>query len=277
VVQLWNDRDGFYYDVLKLDREGGGSEFITLELRSMVGIIALFPVLSLNLEELEEGASAELLERIDWFLERHGELFDKVWDKSGQTHLLSFVDPNRLKRILARVFDENEFLSPHGIRSISRAHRDPPYSVEVHGHTLTERYEPAESSAGDFGGNSNWRGPIWFPINFLFIETLQRYHRYLGEDFLVEYPTGSGSHQSLAAIASDLSRRLVSIFERRDGMRPVYGGTQVFQQDPHWKDLLLFYEYFHGDNGAGVGASHQTGWTGLVAELIRVPQSNPGS
>ena len=270
-IELWNEEDGFYYDVLKLDRDGGGSEYIPLKLRSLVGVIALFPVLAIDLGQLNRGVSEELLERVNWYLRQHPELFNKVWDRNEEKHLLSFVDPDRLKRILARVFDEAEFLSPYGIRSVSRAHRDPPFSVTVHGHELSERYEPAESSHGDFGGNSNWRGPVWFPINFLFVETLRRYHAYLGDDFTVEFPTGSGTKLTLEAIARDLSRRLVSIFERKGGARPVFGGTAIFQDDPHWQDLVLFYEYFHGDNGAGVGASHQTGWTGLVAELLRLP------
>jgi len=268
-IELWNEEDGFYYDVLKLDRDGGGAEYIPLKLRSLVGVIALFPVLALDLNELESGASDELLERIDWYLHQHPELFSRVWDSNEQSHLLSFVDPQRLKRILARVFAEEEFLSPYGIRGISRAHRDPPYTVNVHGHELSERYEPAESAGGDFGGNSNWRGPVWFPINFLLIETLRKYHSYLGEDFKVEFPTGSGNQLSLEEIARELSGRLVAIFESRNGVRPVFGGSQLFQSDPHWRDHLLFYEYFHGDNGAGIGASHQTGWTGLVAELLQ--------
>ena len=267
-IELWDEQDGFYYDVLKLDRDGGGSEYIPVKLRSLVGIITLFPVLALDMEKLEKGASEELLERINWFLNQHHNILDKVWDSSGTTHLLSFVDPDRLKRILARVFDEEEFLSPYGIRSISAAYRNTPFSVNVHGHELSESYEPAESSHGDFGGNSNWRGPIWFPINFMFIQTLRKYHAYLGDKFTVEYPTGSGKQLTLDAIARDLSLRLVSIFEQNKGQRPVFGGTELFQQDEHWNQYILFYEYFHGDNGAGVGASHQTGWTGLVAELL---------
>jgi hypothetical protein len=274
-IELWNEEDSFYYDVLKLDRDSGGSEYIPVKLRSLVGVIPLFPVLAIDMEDIEKGVSEELLERINWFLRRHPELFNRLWDKSENSHLLSFVDPDRLKRILARVFDESEFLSPYGIRSISAVYRDSPFTVNVHGHVLSERYEPAESSHGDFGGNSNWRGPIWFPINFMFVESLRKYHAYLGEDYTVEFPTGSGKPMTLDAIADDLSRRLVSIFETRDGKRPVFGGASVFQEDPHWHRHVLFYEYFHGDNGAGIGASHQTGWTGLVAEMLRVPDA-PG-
>jgi len=268
-VELWDEEDGFFYDVLKLDRDGGGSEYMPVKLRSLVGVIPLFPVLHLELSKMEEGASEEFLERIDWYLTRHPDLFDKVWDKNGDNHLLSFVDPDRLRRILSRIFDEAEFLSPHGLRSISRRYADEPFTLNVHGHVLSERYEPAESSHGDFGGNSNWRGPIWFPVNFLFIETLGRYHAYLGDEFTVEYPTRSGQMLTLAQIADDLAGRLVSIFEEKDGVRPVFGGSGVFRDDAHWQDCILFYEYFHGDNGAGIGASHQTGWTGLVAELLQ--------
>ncbi|HWO09096.1 MAG TPA: glucosidase, partial [Polyangiaceae bacterium] len=211
----------------------------------------------------------ELRERIEWFFAQHPDLFHRDAATTGERTLLSFVQPDRLRRVLARVFDQNEFLSPHGIRSVSRAHLDPPYSVNIHGVSLTERYEPAESVVPIYGGNSNWRGPVWFPLNFLFIDTLRTYHAYLGDAFTIEYPSGSGNQLTLEQIARDLSQRLVSIFETRDGRRPVYGGAQLFQQDPHWKDLVLFYEYFHGDNGAGIGASHQTGWTGLIAELLR--------
>jgi len=268
-IELWNEDDGFYYDVLKLDRDGGGSEYIPVKLRSLVGIIPLFPVLLLDMATLETGAGKELLERINWYLRKHPQILDKVWDKNENSHLLSFVDPDRLKRILARVFDESEFLSPYGIRSISRVYQDTPFTLNVHGHELSERYEPAESSHGDFGGNSNWRGPIWFPINFLLVETLRKYHAWLGDSFTVEFPTGSDKQLTLAAIADELSRRLVSVFETVDGKRPVFGGVALFQNDPAWNRNVLFYEYFHGDNGAGIGASHQTGWTGLVAELLR--------
>ena len=271
-VSLWNENDGFYYDVLKINSGGTPNEYVQLQLRSLVGIIALFPVLMLNLTTIEKDAANELQERIDWFVSKHPELFNQATTRNapdGDQHLLTFVKPDRLKRILARVFDESEFLSPHGIRSVSRAHYNPPYSISIYGEQLTEQYEPAESSVGLFGGNSNWRGPIWFPINFLFIDTLRHYHAFLGDDFTIEYPTGSGEHKHLGEIAVELSRRLVSIFEKRDGKRPVFGGNTVFQQDPYWQDLVLFYEYFHGDNGAGIGASHQTGWTGLVTELMR--------
>jgi hypothetical protein len=183
--------------------------------------------------------------------------------------LLSLVNRKRLRRVLSHMLDETEFLSPHGVRALSRYHLEHPYEVIVDGHVNRVQYEPAESTTGLFGGNSNWRGPIWFPVNYLLIESLQKFHHYFGEDFKVECPTGSARECDLWQVAAEISRRLVRIFARgEDGRRPVYGGTEIFQKDPHWKDLILFYEFFHGDNGAGIGASHQTGWTGLVAKLI---------
>jgi hypothetical protein len=168
------------------------------------------------------------------------------------------------------LLDENEFLSPYGIRALSRHHRDHPYVLNVMGHEHRVDYEPAESSTPQFGGNSNWRGPIWFPVNYLLIESLQKFHFFLGDHYKVEYPFGSGQQATLWQVAEELSRRLIGIFLRNaEGKRPVFGGARMFQQGPHWQDHLLFYEYFHGDNGAGIGASHQTGWTGLVAKLIQ--------
>ena len=168
------------------------------------------------------------------------------------------------------MFDEQEFLSPYGIRALSRFHHDHPYTLAVNGREHQVHYEPAESSTGIFGGNSNWRGPVWFPVNYLLIESLQKFHFYLGDEYRVEYPTGSGQRQTLGEVAANISRRLSRIFLKdANGRRPIYGGTETFQHDPHWRDLILFYEYFHGDNGAGIGASHQTGWTGLVAKLLQ--------
>ncbi|MBV8256454.1 MAG: glucosidase, partial [Actinobacteria bacterium] len=179
------------------------------------------------------------------------------------------VDPERLRRVLARLLDEKEFLSPYGIRALSGAHRETPYSLRVDGHVYSVRYEPGESSSGLFGGNSNWRGPIWFPVNYLLLETLRVYHRYLGDGFTVEFPTGSGTELTLAQVADELAERLTAIFlEREDGTRPVFGGYRLFQESPAWHGLIPFHEYFHGDTAAGLGASHQTGWTGLVADLI---------
>ncbi len=269
-LKLWDEGDGFYYDALMV--RGDPDQYLKVGLRSLVGIIALFPVAKLDLDALTDGGrDHELTKKIDWFERAHAELVEQATvSRDGENvHLLSFVKPERLKRILERVLDEAEFLGPHGIRGISRAYLDEPYTLDVDGARLSVGYEPAESSNGLFGGNSNWRGPVWFPINFLLIETLQRYHDYLGDDFTVEYPTGSGQQHSLRDVAASLSQRLTSTFARgADGRRPVFGGSEVFQEDPHWRDHLLFYEYFHGDNGAGIGASHQTGWTGLVAELL---------
>jgi hypothetical protein len=188
----------------------------------------------------------------------------------GERRLMAILDPERLRRVLTVMLDEREFLSPYGIRAISAIHRDQPYRLDVNGHQYSVAYEPAESSTGLFGGNSNWRGPIWFPINYLLIEALQRFQHYHGDSFTVECPTGSGQMLTLGEVAAELSRRLSRIFLRADdGRRPVFGGQATFQQDPHWRDLILFHEYFHGDNGAGIGASHQTGWTALVAKLLQ--------
>ena len=184
--------------------------------------------------------------------------------------LFSIVGPEMLRRIAQRLFDEAEFLSPHGIRALSRTHRDHPYMLDVDGMTYRVGYEPAESSSGLFGGNSNWRGPVWFPVNYLLVESLQKFHHYLGDSFTVEFPTGSGKQLNLAQVARELSRRLSSIFlQDEQGRRPAFGGSARLQRDPHFRDYLLFHEYFDGDDGSGVGASHQTGWTGLVAKLLQ--------
>ena len=188
----------------------------------------------------------------------------------GERRLLSLVGKERLRRILKVMLDEREFLSPYGIRALSRYHLANPYLLHVNGDIHRVDYEPAESSTGLFGGNSNWRGPIWFPVNYLLIESLQKFHHYLGDDYKVEFPTGSRQMMTLWDVAAELSRRLTRIFLRdENGRRPVHGSTEKFQTDPHWRDLVLFYEYFHGDNGAGIGASHQTGWTGLVTKLLQ--------
>ena len=184
--------------------------------------------------------------------------------------LLSVVDRQRLERILQRLFDEEEFLSPHGIRSVSRYHKDHPFDLHLDGNHFSIGYEPAESKSGMFGGNSNWRGPVWMPMNFLLIETLQRLDHYYGSSLLVEFPTRSGTRVSLAQAARLLSQRLSGLFQRgEDGKRPIYGKNELLQHDPHFKELIQFYEYFHGDSGQGLGASHQTGWTGLVAKLLQ--------
>ena len=209
-----------------------------------------------------------------WFLNNRPHLRDHVVRQdtsNGKTRrLLSLVNGVRLASVLRYMLDENEFLSPYGVRALSRYHRDHPYVLMVDGHEHRVDYEPAESTTELFGGNSNWRGPIWFPVNYLLIESLQRFDYFYGSRFQVEYPSGSGTLLTLWDVAADLSRRLTRIFLRgQDGWRPVHGGAEKFQTDPHWQDLILFYEYFHGDTGAGIGASHQTGWTGLVAKLLQ--------
>jgi hypothetical protein len=264
---LWDDEDGFYYDVLHLPN---GEEHF-LKIRSMVGLIPLFAVETLEPEIIERLPGFK--RRMQWFIDNHADMPEHI-DTSersarGVRRLLSLVNRPQLKRILERMLDESEFLSPYGIRALSRFHADHPYEVAVNGQVSRVDYEPAESRTGTFGGNSNWRGPIWFPVNFLLIEALQKFHHYYGESFKIEFPTRSGSESDLWHVAAEISRRLIKLFLRgEDGRRPADGGADIFQSDPHWKDLVLFYEYFHGDNGAGIGANHQTGWTGLVAKLI---------
>jgi hypothetical protein len=270
-VHLWDETDGFYYDMLRVFP----NRYYSVKLRSLVGIITLLPVALMDVAAVHNLPGVAMLhDRMEWFEAHHPALLSHADFKTidgKEMRLLSFVGRDQLKRILTRVFNETEFLSPHGIRGISREYLSNPYQLHLNGATLTEQYEPAESSNGLFGGNSNWRGPVWFPINFLLIEALRSYHHFWGDDFKIDYPAGSGNQLTLNQIADDLARRMVSIFERgADGKRPVFGGNQTFQLDPNWKDLLFFYEYFHGDNGAGIGASHQTGWTGLVAELLRI-------
>jgi hypothetical protein len=267
-ITLWDEADGFYYDVLHLEN---GDNF-PLRVRSMVGLIPLFAVETLEPALLERLPGFR--KRLEWFLQHRPDLTGNVASVSrpgvGERRLLSIVNLDRLRRVLAVMLDENEFLSPFGVRALSRIHRERPYTLQVGDHVHTVDYEPGESSTGLFGGNSNWRGPIWFPVNFLLIESLQRFHHYLGPSFEVECPTGSGRMMTLAQVADELSQRLTRIFLRdADGRRPVYGDSTLLQRDPHWNDLILFHEYFHGDNGRGVGASHQTGWTGLVAKLLQ--------
>lgn len=265
---LWDEADGFYYDVLHLPDD----RHVPMKVRSMVGLIPLFAVETLDAELLDRLPSFK--RRLEWFLDHRPDLTQgcACMRTPGQEtrRLLSIANPERLRRVLALMLDEREFLAPYGIRAISRYHQDQPFTLTVDGMEHRVNYEPAESSTGLFGGNSNWRGPIWFPVNYLIIESLQKFHYYLGDNYKVECPTGSGRMMTLWEVAAELSRRLSRIFLRGpDGRRPVYGATQTFQQDPHWRNLVLFYEYFHGDNGAGIGASHQTGWTGLVAKLMQ--------
>src|SRR5271170_4662122 len=266
-LSLWDDEDGFYYDVLHLP--DGGDHF--MKIRSLVGLIPLFAVETLEPEVVDRLPGFK--RRMQWFIDNHADVPEHIEMTQGSARgvrrLLSLANRKQLKRVLTRMLDETEFLSPYGVRSLSRYHKDHPYEVQVNDHISRVDYEPAESSSGIFGGNSNWRGPVWFPMNYLLVESLQKFHHYYGEDFKVECPTHAGSESDLWEVAAEVSRRLVHIFVRgKDGRRPVAGGTELFQSDPYWKDLLLFYEYFHGDNGAGIGASHQTGWTGLVAKLI---------
>jgi hypothetical protein len=267
VKGLWNEQEGFYYDLLHLS--DGTS--LPLRARSVVGLLPLAAVTTLAPETMAN--LADFSRRVQWFTTYAPEAQDVVQHTESPVHagwrMLSIVDDERLRRLLSVMLDEAEFLSPHGLRALSRYHAEHPLEVRVDGVSATLDYEPGESRSGLFGGNSNWRGPVWFPINYLLLEALRTYHRYLGDGFQVECPTGSGRLLSLAQVADELAARLTAIFlEREDGSRPVFGDYERFQRDPAWHDLLPFHEYFHGDTGAGLGASHQTGWTGLVADLI---------
>ncbi|HRH43043.1 MAG TPA: hypothetical protein PKY82_15545, partial [Pyrinomonadaceae bacterium] len=262
-LSLWNEEDGFYYDVLHLHGQGN----MPLKVRSMVGLIPLFAVATIDTETLD--ALPDFKQRFDWFCENRPKLTANV-ENNGNRRLLSIAFRERLERVLKVMLDENEFLSPHGIRALSRFHKDNPYILNVNDNEHRVDYEPAESSTGLFGGNSNWRGPIWMPVNYLLIESLQKFHHFYGDDLKVECPTNSGKMMNLWEVSQELSRRLSHIFLKDpNGKRPVYGDLEKFQTDKDWRDLILFYEYFHGDNGSGVGASHQTGWTGLVAKLLQ--------
>jgi hypothetical protein len=250
-----------------------------LKVRSMVGLIPLFAVETLEPELLDR--VPDFKRRLEWFLNYRPDLAALVshWNEEGRgrRRLLSLLRGHRMKRILGRMLDEAEFLSAFGIRALSRVHADSPFIYRHEGVELSVRYQPAESDSGLFGGNSNWRGPIWFPVNFLIIESLQKFHHYYGEDFLIECPTGSGRFITIKEVANELARRLTRIFLRgENGLRPVHALYPHAQQDPHFRDHLLFYEYFDGDTGRGVGASHQTGWTGLVARLL-MPRYASGS
>jgi hypothetical protein len=266
-IELWNTKDGFYYDVLHLP----DGKALPLKVRSMVGLIPLFGVETLDPELVDRLPGFK--RRMQWFIENRpelGERFETETTEHGPRRFLSLVSRLHLTSVLRYMLDENEFLSPYGIRSLSRFHRDHPYIFKADGTEYRVDYEPAESSTGLFGGNSNWRGPIWFPPNFLIIESLQKFHFFFGDRYKVECPTGSGRMMNLWEVAGEISQRLTKIFLRdKDGRRPVFGGTEKFQTDPYWRDLIPFHEYFHGDNGAGIGASHQTGWTALVAKLIQ--------
>jgi hypothetical protein len=266
-LALWDEEDGFFYDAIHLPN--GDQHY--LKVRSMVGLIPLFAV-----ETLEPEIIARLpgfQRRMQWFLDNMPDFASRVdssqTSPNGVRRLLSLVDRKQLVRILGYMVNKEEFLSPHGVRALSKYHAAHPYILSVNGSEHRVDYEPAESQTGVFGGNSNWRGPVWFPTNFLMIESLQKFHHYYGDEFRVECPSGSGQQMSLWDVGAEISRSLTHIFLRdAEGRRPLHGSLEKFQNDPWWRDLILFYEYFHGDTGAGLGASHQTGWTGLVAKLL---------
>jgi len=267
-ISLWDEQDGFYYDVLHT--HGGGSQ--PLRVRSMVGLIPLFAVGTIEPDVLDRLPSFK--RRMYWFIENRPDLIGNVscmrTPGDGERRLLSVAYRDRLEKVLKVMLDENEFLSPYGVRAVSRYHKENPYVLKVNGDEHRVDYEPGESTSGLFGGNSNWRGPIWFPVNYLLIESLQKFHHYYGDELKVECPTGSGRMMNLWEVSQEVSRRLSHIFLRNgDGTRPVFGENEKVQHDPHFRNNLLFYEYFHGDTGSGVGASHQTGWTGLVAKLLQ--------
>jgi hypothetical protein len=266
---MWDEEDGFYYDVLRLP--DGKSQ--RLKVRSLVGLL---PICAATVvEPWQRERMPKLVERMRQRIEQMPELLKSIHPTGkgnfgyGERGIMALVNPERLRRILTRMLDVNEFLSPYGIRSISRHHLEHPYVVNAAGKDYRVEYMPAESDSGLFGGNSNWRGPIWMPINGVIIRALLQYYSYYGNDFLIECPTGSGRKMNLFEVAREISTRLAKVFLRDElGRRPVFGEAQKFQRDPHFRDNILFYEYFHGDNGAGIGASHQTGWTGLVARQL---------
>ncbi|AHJ96900.1 MGH1-like glycoside hydrolase domain-containing protein [Hymenobacter swuensis] len=267
-IDMWDDEDGFYYDVLNTPENGR----FPLRLRSMVGLIPLFAVEVLDTDALQD--MPRFVRRLNWFLDNRPELAALVsrWQEpgKGQRHLLSLLRGHRMKLLLRRMLDEAEFLSEHGVRALSRYHLEHPFVFQRDGGlNAVVSYEPAESGTSLFGGNSNWRGPVWMPMNFLLIESLQRFYHYYGPEFKVEYPTGTGRYCTLQEIAQALTERLTGLFLRNaEGQRPCFGQDKQQQNDPHFRDYLLFHEYFHGDTGAGLGASHQTGWTGLIAKLL---------
>ncbi|MBY0505696.1 MAG: glucosidase [Bryobacteraceae bacterium] len=264
---LWDEEDGFYYDRLRVHERS-----MAVKIRSMVGLIPLFAVESLDTEVLNRLPGFR--KRMEWFIHNRpdlaGNLASMTREGVGERRLLSLVGRERLRRLMQRMLDTGEFLSPYGIRSLSKYHEHSPYELPVNGDIHRVNYEPAESRTGMFGGNSNWRGPIWFPVNYLLIESLQKFHHYHGDAIQVDFPTGSGRQMNLGEVAAELSQRLARLFiPDANGRRPSYGGVEKLQTDPHFRDYPLFFEYFHGDNGAGLGASHQTGWTALVAKLLQ--------
>ncbi len=265
-ISLWDEADGFYYDVLHLPHQ----KAIPLRVRSMVGLIPLFAATTLEEETVNKFPSFK--RRMQYFIDSFPELSANIEtkaDENGLRRFLSLVNSNRLRKVLRFMLDEEEFLSPYGVRSLSRFHLENPYKIQLEENNYQVNYEPAESQTPLFGGNSNWRGPIWFPVNYLLIESLNNFHNFLGDDFKIEYPTASGKKLNLNDISNDLSARLTKLFQTdRSGSRPINTGVPRFRDDKSWKNLILFHEYFNGENGAGLGASHQTGWTGLIAEMI---------
>jgi hypothetical protein len=268
---MWDEEDGFYYDLLRLP-DGSGQR---LKVRSLVGLLPLCATTVIEKEQREK--FPELMNHIRERQRRMPELMKSIHPTGpgnfgvAERGILALVTPERLRRILSRMLDEDEFLGPHGIRSISKFHEQHPYVFHTGGQEYRVDYLPAESNSGMFGGNSNWRGPVWMPVNVMILRALQQFYLYYGDSFKIECPTGSGKMMNLFEVSKEISNRLISTFTRdKDGKRPVYGGAEKFQTDPHWRDYILFYEYFHADNGAGLGASHQTGWTGVVAKLIEL-------
>ena len=265
---LWDEQDGFYYDQLHLD-----GRHVPLRTRSLVGLVPLIAV-----EILEDDVIARLpgfRKRMEWFVRNRPDLARFISCMASCPHtsegkrLLAVPSRDRLERALRFMLDEKEFLSPHGIRSVSRVHEDAPFVFRTNGQEYRIGYDPGESSSGLFGGNSNWRGPIWFPLNYLLVEALERYHHFYGNDFRVDCPTGSGRKMNLGEVSREIGRRLGGLFLRdARGARPWHGGEPRYATDPHWRDLSLFHEYFHGDTGKGLGASHQTGWTALAVKLL---------
>ena len=275
-IDLWDEEDEFYYDVLHCSRSNHTQcEIVALKVRSMVGLIPLFAVETLEPDLLDR--VPEFKRRLEWFLKNRPDLANLIsrWYEPGrgERRLLSLLRGHRMKRILHRMLDETEFLSEYGVRALSRYHEDHPYIFSANGNAYQVSYSPAESDSGLFGGNSNWRGPIWFPVNFLIIESMQKFYHYYGDDFKIECPTGSGNFVTILDAANELAKRLSRIFLKDEtGKRPVFGYDEKIQTDPNFRDYVLFHEYFHGDTGRGVGASHQTGWTGLVAKLLQPRQ-----
>jgi hypothetical protein len=267
--EMWDEADGFFYDVLRLP-DGDATR---LRVRSMVGLLSLCATTVVTPQTLQK--LPQMGGRIREFLDRHPELIATIPDPTRKgvagRSLIGLLNEDKLRRVLKYMLDESEFLSPYGIRSLSRHHAANPFVYHHDGQEFRVDYAPAESTSGMFGGNSNWRGPIWMPVNILLVRGLLKLYAYYGDDFKVECPTGSGKMMTLYQVAGEIADRLTAIFARdADGRRPVYGGLELFRSDPNWRDLILFYEYFHGDNGAGIGASHQTGWTGTIATLIQL-------